>query len=100
MVAVAAALIMVLSMSMVSVNASENDAETRARLCPNCGNRMSKMQKYTSSRYVDVPCKHGKNGLDREFQKLRVVGEKCVTCGVEAVLESEWITMSSTCNGY
>ena len=47
----------------------------------NCGNRISKMQKYTSLRYVDMPCKHGKNGLDHEFQKLRVVGEECVTCG-------------------
>jgi len=46
---------------------------------------MSKMQKYTSLRYVDMPCKHGKNGLDHEFQKLRVVGEECVTCGWSSI---------------
>lgn len=62
--------------------------------------RMSKMQEYIDSRYVDMSCKHGKKGCDRGFQKLRVVEETCMTCGTKAVLEYEWLTMSSTCNGF
>lgn len=37
-----------------------------------------------------------KKGCDRGFQKLRVVEERCMTCGTKAVFEYEWLTIYYT----
>lgn len=76
MVAVVAAMIMVLSMGMVSVNAAE--VQPRLPLCPSCGSIMHPRTTYGQwVMVVSRPCTHGKKGTDRVLERTVSIVTKC-----------------------
>lgn len=101
MVAVVAAMIMVLSMGMVSVNAAENDVEARARLCPICGIGMTNVKKYVKSENANVDCIHGKKkGYDKVYRDMYSNTETCPKCGLTGTITYTYAVRSRECHGY
>lgn len=100
MVALLAATIMVLSMSVISVNAA--DVQPRAPLCPRCSIAMTPVRKVASVRTVEKPCIHDGciYGTDLWEEKTIATTMTCNRCGLAY---SPTYSTSSTlirCGGY
>ena len=99
-VAVVAAMIMVLSMGMISVNAAE--IQPRLPLCPDCGAVMHPQKTYGKWSYTDNTrkCTHGyKYGVDKEQKRKVTTVTSCSKCS-RAYPPVTSIEVRFECHGY
>ena len=98
MVAVVAAMIMVLSMGMVSVNAAE--IQPRGALCPACGGTVRSTVSYSKWAQTSTTrnCTHYPNGEDRQMMRYKYTDTFCLYCGAGGRTTKTEYTWE--CHGY